>query len=112
MTKEQKVDKITSKEAQISVSRTMLNTSPKTKHEKILIRPYVTETATVGYKIGRVCNLGNYESLRVEVFISSPAYVEEIVDVFGQVKLMAEELLGSEIEKIMGAGYDDEKTKG
>ena len=102
MAKEPKIDKVILEEGQISVSRTMLNTSPKTKQEKIIIRPFITSTATVGASLARTINLGNFENLKVSIFISAPCYVEEIVDVYNQVKAMAEDLLGEEVGKIMG----------
>ena len=68
------IKEVQAEEATISVSKTVLNTS-KTKQEKINIRPFVTDTARVGVKLGRLISLCNYENVKVEIFISSPAYV-------------------------------------
>lgn len=92
--KELKNDDVT-----ISVSKTVLGHT-KTKQEKIQIRPFVTDTARVGMKIGRLLSLGNYENIRIEIFISSPSYIEEIVDVYKQVKVMATDLLDKEVAEI------------
>lgn len=95
------IKEVQAEEATISVSKTVLNTS-KTKQEKINIRPFVTDTARVGVKLGRLISLGNYENIKVEIFISSPAYVEEMISVFKQVKTLASELLDAEVEEIQG----------
>lgn len=95
------IKEVQAEEATISVSKTVLNTS-KTKQEKINIRPFVTDTARVGVKLGRLISLGNYENVKVEIFISSPAYVEEMISVFKQVKTLASELLDAEVEEIQG----------
>jgi len=99
------ITNIDGKEVQISVSRTYLGKT-KTKQEKIMVRPFVTSTATVGVKIGRTINIGNYENVKLEVFVASPCYKEEIVETYTQVKNLTETLLGDEIEKIVGSDGD------
>ncbi len=86
-------------EVTVSVSKTYLGNT-KTSQEKINIRPFVTQTARVGVKLGRLKSLGNYENVKFEVFISSPAYVEEIVDVYKQVKDMAINLIDAEMAEL------------
>lgn len=93
------VSEIQGDEVTISVSKTVLGTA-KTTQEKINIRPFVTTTARVGVKLGRVKSLGNYENIKFEVFISAPAYVEEIVDVYKQVKEMAVSLIDQEMSEL------------
>lgn len=93
------IKELQSDEVTISVSKTTLG-NVKTKAQKISIRPFVTDTAKVGVKVGRLISLGNYENVKVEIFISSPAYVEEIVDVFKQVKTLASDLLDAEVDEI------------
>jgi len=94
------MDNLESKEAQISVSKTYLGKT-KVKQDKILIRPFVTSTSTVGVKLGRTINMGNYENIKLEVFVSSPCYIEEIVDVYNQIKTLTEELITKEIERLV-----------
>jgi hypothetical protein len=93
------VSNVEGEEALISVSKTYLG-QITTKQEKIKVRPFVTDTAKVGIKVGRLLSLGNYENIRIEIFISSPAYVEEIVDVYKQVKNLATDLLDSEVAEL------------
>jgi hypothetical protein len=101
MEKKRKLKTVKSKEAKVTVSRTILGQQTDADN-KISIRPFVTETANVEARYGRTINVGNFESVRVDVFISCPCYAEEIVDAFRQASTLAKELLGKEVEKIIG----------
>lgn len=73
------------REAIVEVRTTVLG-KEEVSEEKIRIRPFVTNPATVSVKAGFTKNLGNYESARVDVFLSMPCYSEEIDNVYEQVK--------------------------
>lgn len=92
--------KVEEGEALISVSKTVLGW-PKTVQEKIKIRPFVTDTARVGVKLGRLINIGNYENLKIEVFMSCPCYAEEMLDVYNMVKETVAGTLDKEVLEIM-----------
>ena len=94
---------IVQKEATIEVTQTVLGQVRTTLKKKIKIRPFVTATATVGVKYGATVNTGNYENVKVDVFISAPAYVEEIVSVFNQCCALGDKLMARETDKILKA---------
>lgn len=48
--------------------------------EPIEVRVFQTVPAMVEAKLGRTINLGNYESIRLEVGVSYPCYREEVDD--------------------------------
>lgn len=101
--KKQKVDKVIEQEGSLIVSRTVLGKrSSKTK--KIRIRPFVTHPASVSVKYGQTIPTGSYGSVRVDVMLTVPAYVEEILDVYKEVratvdKLMEKESVRFEVER-------------
>ena len=66
------------------------------------VRKFETEPAYVRVNAGVTKNLGNYESLRVDVAITVPCYVEEIGEVQTRVADMVAERLDTEIENYMG----------
>lgn len=50
--------------------------------EKLQVRKFLVEPAYVRVNAGMTKNMGNYESLRIDVSLSIPCYVEEIDKVF------------------------------
>lgn len=68
------------------------------KRETIAVRKFVTEPAYVRVSAGTTKNMGNYESLRVDVAISVPCYVEEIDEVVGRVTEEVARRLDDELE--------------
>lgn len=92
---------ITSEEATIIVTNTALD-KEKTITKKIKIRPFVTSTAKVSVKFGSTISDNNYGSIRIDVMITCPAYVEEIRDVYKQVRDLADELIDGEIKRVNG----------
>lgn len=88
-------------EATITVSNTVIDPE-KTKVKKIKIRPYSTDTAKIAVKFGATIAKPNYENVKVDVMISCPAYVEEIKEVFNQIRDLADELIDNEIKRING----------
>jgi hypothetical protein len=83
----------------VEVTSTVLG-KEKSTGKRIMIRPFVTSTASVSVKYGMTINLGDYESARVDVMITSPCYKEEIVPVYRQTRDLAENLIQREIDKI------------
>lgn len=62
------------------------------------VRTFATEPAYVRVSSGMTQNMGNYESLRVDVAVTLPCYVEEIDDALvvaaDKVSLFLEEEMG------------------
>lgn len=73
------------------------------KRKVISIRKFETEPAYVRVSAGVTKSTGNYESLRIDVSISVPCYVEEIGKVEKRVEVMVSEMLNESIENYMGA---------
>lgn len=69
---------------------------------------YTQPVANVGFKLGHTINLGNYESLRVDVDVHIPCYTNEIDEVFdyakGWVEEKFEEVMKEINENVQGAG--------
>ena len=89
---------IESKEAVISVTKTHLNKVDRHEEKKIKIRPFVTETATVGVKLSRSLPYGE---VGLSVFVSVPCYLEELRDVYKEAKEIAEDLMTTGFEEIL-----------
>lgn len=87
---------LTSEEATIIVTNTVLD-KVKTKVKKIRIRPFVTATSKVSVKFGTQADFGK---VKVDVMITCPAYVEEIKEVYTQVRDLADELIDVEIKRL------------
>ena len=92
---------VTQKEALVSVTKTVLG-KPKERAKKIKIRPFVTDTATVAVKYGATINTGDYESTRIDVFLSCPCYKEEMVDVYNNLAEIADKLMEKEVAELKG----------
>lgn len=69
------------------------------KIETKRIRKFVTEPAYVRVGNGVTKNLGNYESLRLDVSISMPCYREEVDAVFTKLSEQVGKMLDTEISK-------------
>ena len=94
------------KEATIEVTQTVLGQPKTILKKKIKIRPFVTAPATVGVKYGTTLKVGDrdaYEFIKLDVFISAPAYVEEMVSVFNQCCALGDKLMARETDKILKA---------
>jgi len=50
--------------------------------EKLKVRKFLVEPAYVRVNAGMTKNMGNYESLRIDVSLTVPCYTEEITKVF------------------------------
>lgn len=94
--------------ATVAVSRTRLFSGKVKDHsednKKIQIRPFVTDTANVSVKFGVTIPSAKeqYGSYRVDVMISVPCYVEEMLDVFNDTRDLVDRLVGSEIDRMRG----------
>ena len=73
------------REGILEVSKTVLGVE-EVSSERIRVRPFRTNPAVISVKGGATINLGTYDSARVDVMLSLPCYVEEIDDVYIQVK--------------------------
>lgn len=93
--------KVRRTEGTISVSKTLLG-HQESSSEKIKVRPFLTETANVGVKYGMTIPMGDYSSARIDIMINAPCYVEEMLEVFKQCSVMADDLLSKEIQKVKG----------
>lgn len=69
----------------------------KDEQRVIDVRKFETEPAYVRVNAGVTKNMGNYESLRLDVSISCPCYVEEIDQVQAVVADSVAEFLNAEI---------------
>jgi len=101
--------KINSKEATLEVTRTKKlseTSSDETTVEKIKIRPFQTDTATVSVNRGATVKVGDYEFVRLDVNISIPCYREEIVDVFEDAKKFTEDKLNLLIDEVLSQAPD------
>lgn len=68
--------------------------------QKLEVRGFVTEPATVEIGYGLTLNIGNYESARVDVKVSVPCYREEINEAYDFAKKWAEERVQAEVKEI------------
>lgn len=72
------------------------------KRKVLEVRRFETEPAYVRVNAGVTKNLGNYESLRVDVSLSVPCYVEEISAVEKKVAALVADMLDAEVEEYVG----------
>jgi hypothetical protein len=94
------VTEIKSVEGYATVSKTLLG-EETVQENKFRVREFVTDPAVVSVKAGFTCNLGNYESARIDVMVSSPCYVEEVDEMFLQVKEWVDTRLAKEVKELM-----------
>ncbi len=70
----------------------------RNRTEKLSVRKFLVEPAYVRINAGMTKNMGNYESLRIDVSLTVPCYVEEIDKVFANAADKASALLGEELK--------------
>ncbi len=99
MKKEEKAVNLSEREALVEVSTTVLKHT-KVKRKRLQIRPFVTNPAVVSVKLGATIPTGDFSSVRVDVMISSPCYVEEVEKMFIRVRNLVDELLQQEVERL------------
>lgn len=87
----------TAVEGTIVVSRTW---PPEAREERIQIRPFKTDVVRIAVSKGRTINVGDYNSVRVDITISLPCYMEEIDQTFEYCSKLAEQYLVKECQPI------------
>lgn len=93
------IKEVKKEEGTILVSKTVLGQATQNE-EKIEIRPFVTNTAAVSCRIDKTINIGNYENIKIGVFVSSPCYNEEIVPTYKRVSKLVHELIEEELKAL------------
>lgn len=68
--------------------------------EKSHTEPMHTDGTLVGFKMGYTKNLGNYESVRVEVSLTLPTYTENVEHAYKVAKEWADKKLTEAVEEI------------
>lgn len=74
------------------------------KRKSIEVRKFETDPAYVRVNAGVTKNLGNYESLRVDVSLTVPCYVEEMERVQKRTAELVADMLDAEVEQYLGKG--------
>lgn len=77
--------------------------------EVIGIHKFITEPARVGTKVGVTVNLGNFDSVRIDVWCEVPCYKEEIDEAQDFVQAWCEQRVETEKKRVVE--YRDKKTK-
>ena len=72
------------------------------KRKALEVRKFESEPAYVRVSAGVTKNLGNYESLRVDVAITAPCYPEEVEKVQKRVAALVADMLDEEVEQYLG----------
>lgn len=67
------------------------------KEETIEIQDILSPIGQVSYEASMTINLGNFESTRIHIACTLPAYVEQIEDAFAAAKQFVSEKLGKEV---------------
>lgn len=70
------------------------------ENEMIEVGRFGVETARVMYAAGVTVNIGNYESVKCDISVTLPTYVEELEDAFVVAKTFAHDRLGLEVDEI------------
>ncbi len=93
---EGKPDLLTAEET-VTVTSTYAG-EERNRTEKLKVRKFLVEPAYVRVNAGMTKNMGNYESLRVDVSLTVPCYAEEIDKVFPTVADKASVFLQDELK--------------
>ena len=72
------------------------------KRKVLEVRKFETDPAFVRINAGVTKNLGNYESLRVDVALTVPCYVEEMEQVQKRTAEIVARMLDEEVEEYLG----------
>lgn len=86
----------------VTTNKTQIGTvkEDSEEREQIEVSRFVTDTAFVTFACGVTRNMGNYESLRMEVRVTLPCYVEEIDEVYLKAKEWVDERLNKELGEL------------
>lgn len=90
---------IVKEEGLIEVTKTVLGKETSTE-QKIKIRPFATIPMTIGIKLGQTINTGDFESVRIDVSIFVPCYVEEAKEMYSKVIKFAGSILNKEVRDL------------
>ena len=88
----------------LEVTCTTIGKLNKHLEKRIKVRPFETTPANVSIKYGLTIPLQAYASARIDVMISVPCYVEEIDEVYPQVRKLVDILISKEAEEIRNQG--------
>lgn len=91
---------IKKRDGRIWVSKMYKGGKEERSDEKIGISPFVVEPAYVTFSEGVTLNIGNYQSVRIDVGISLPTYVNEIDDAFVVAKQIVNDRINKEIVEV------------
>lgn len=88
----------------VTVNRTQIGTvkEDSEEREQIEVSRFITEPAYVTFACGATKNMGNYESLRIEVRVTLPCYVEEIDEIYLKAKGWVDNRLDKELSELAG----------
>jgi hypothetical protein len=91
--------------ATISVKKTQLGRvlADSEKEEVISVRKFETEPATVSVSVGVTRNMGNFESLRLNIGVTIPCYLEEITEVEKQATDWVDDKIASKLDELVQA---------
>ena len=86
----------------VTTNKTQIGTvkDDSEEREQIEVSRFATSPALVTFACGVTRNMGNYESLRMEVRVTLPCYVEEIDDVYLTAKEWVDERLNKELSEL------------
>lgn len=86
----------------VTVKQTQVGTvnEDSEEREQIEVSPFVTDPAYVTFACGATLNMGNYQSLRIDVRVSLPCYIEEIDEMYTTAKKWADERLDKELKEL------------
>lgn len=73
------------------------------EEKNIEVQVFETQPAEVSCKAGRTINVGNYESVRIDVGVTMPVYPEEVQDGLEQVSSIVGAFLAKEEAQIRAA---------
>lgn len=96
--------RIETRDSIAEVRKTMFG-KEEVSSERIRIRPFISQAASISVKAGVTINLGNYESGRVDVMLTMPCYPEEVDEIYETVKQWVDARVDHErrtIEKAIG----------
>lgn len=69
--------------------------------ETIGVHTFITEPAKVGTKVGATINLGNYDSVRIDVWCEVPCYKEEMDEAGDFAQAWCEQRVSSEKKQVI-----------
>jgi hypothetical protein len=75
-------------------------TEKETKNVPLRVHRFLTEPAKVSVSMGLTINLGNFNSCRIDVSLSTPCYREETEDAYTHTRTWVESRLTKEVDDI------------